>query len=83
MRVEPSIIGDRYPGTPEHITKYCFWIRAIEDGDSWKPEPTLCSYWNCADEECERDKDAYADNVAKTFKKTGQTIQEPLEFTRH
>ena len=38
---------DRYPGTPEHITKYCFWIRAIEDGGGWKPEPALCSHWNC------------------------------------
>jgi hypothetical protein len=34
---------DRYPGTPEHITKYCFWIRAIQDVGGWKPEPALCS----------------------------------------
>ena len=74
---------DRYPGTPEHITKYCFWIRAIEDGGGWKPEPALCSHWNCADEECERDKDAYTAEVAERFKRSGQTIEEPLEFTRH
>jgi hypothetical protein len=71
---------DRYPGTPEHITKYCFWIRAIEDGGGWKPEPALCSHWNCADEECKRDEDAYADEVAETFKNAGQTPEPPAEF---
>jgi hypothetical protein len=74
---------DRYPGTPEHITKYCFWIRAIEDAGGWKPEPALCSHWNCADEECERDKDAYTAEVAERFKWAGQTIEEPFEFRRH
>jgi hypothetical protein len=71
---------DRYPGTPEHITKYCFWIRAIEDGSGWRPEPALCSHWNCADEECKRDEDAYADEVAETFKNAGQTPEPPAEF---
>ena len=71
---------DRYPGTPEHITKYCFWIRAIEDGSGWRPEPALCSHWNCADAECKRDEDAYADEVAETFKKAGQTPEPPAEF---
>jgi hypothetical protein len=73
---------DAYPGHAEHVTKYCFWIRAAEAGNGWEPEPSLCSHWNCADEECDRGKEAYEAEVAADFKESGQTREPPFEFTR-
>lgn len=72
--------GDVFPGSPGHITKYCFWIQAVENKNVHEPRVVLCSYWNCADDECERDKEAYDAEVARNFAKTGQTLQPLREF---
>ena len=72
---------DTFPGSAEHVTKYCFWIRAIEDGGTYKPLPVLCSNWNCADEECERDEESYKREIAEAFAKTGEPVQDPLEYS--
>jgi hypothetical protein len=41
-----------------HVTKYCYEVIGLVGADE-TPSIAACSHWNCADEECERDKKAY------------------------
>lgn len=57
---------DIFPGTPEHITKYCFVVSGLSDpalGES-KPDIGRCLHWNCADNECDADRREF-DDAAK------------------
>jgi len=71
---------DIFPASPEHVTKYCFWIQAEDNKGTYEPRPVLCSHWNCADDECERDKEAYEAELAQDFAETGQTPRPPVEW---
>lgn len=57
---------DTFPGTPARVTKYCYilGLTLVADG-SLKPHAGLCAHWNCADDECKADRNAYDDEVAK------------------
>ncbi len=66
--------NDTFPGTEEHVTKYCFWIQARADGDAFKPVPVLCEHWNCADNECEVDEGSYKEDVQRAFKRVGSPV---------
>lgn len=70
--------NDTFPGTQEHITKYCFWIQARADGDAFKATPVLCSHWNCADDECEADERNYKEDVQRAFGNVGKPV--PSDF---
>jgi hypothetical protein len=58
---------DRFQKTKEHITKYCFRITAKGDGgaDTTTISYDPCQFWNCLDEECEADKEAYAEEAQR------------------
>ena len=55
---------DVFAGTINHITKYCFAVSGMTDGDAG-PEPSYgrCVHWNCSDAECKADADEYAKEV--------------------
>jgi hypothetical protein len=58
------IYNDVFPKTKNHITKYCFKITGI----GGKEGPLLidpCVHWNCADDECQSDKERYEAEAAK------------------
>jgi hypothetical protein len=58
---------DRFEKTKEHITEYCFRIAANGDGgaDTTTVNYDPCQFWNCLDEECEADKEAYAEEAQR------------------
>lgn len=50
--------NDIFPNTEEHVTKFCYWIRADLSGVDQKsvgePYATQCGgHTNCADHECD------------------------------
>jgi hypothetical protein len=59
---------DSFEGTKPHITKYCFAINNFQVTPAGLtsgilPFYTICKHWNCADEECDKDKIAYDEDV--------------------
>lgn len=45
-----------------HLTKFCFNLGGIakdNKGDNMPAIPTRCSHWNCIDDQCKADKEAY------------------------
>lgn len=66
---------DLFPGTPEHVTRYCYDIftKAADDG-GLSPSYGLCPHWNCADDECIEDRKEYDDEVRKEFLKLHKPI---------
>jgi hypothetical protein len=50
---------DTFPKTPSHKTKYCFVVSGIPSVGEQKPHFGLCTHWNCTDDECDADKNAY------------------------
>ena len=70
---------DIFDSTNEHSTKFCYDIRSEEDvSGNLRPTYDLCSYWNCADDECKEDKKQYRAYVARAFKSTGKPV--PSDF---
>jgi hypothetical protein len=66
---------DRFPNTPEHITKFCYIARPAYPGEAkidWPTQPIImsCRHWNCADEECADDKNRYESELAQRKAKT-------------
>jgi hypothetical protein len=56
---------DVFKDSPEHITKSCFRVGAtIEADDTIKPSYGLCTHWNCADSECDDDREEYEEEMA-------------------
>lgn len=57
--------NDTFPHTKQHITKFCYdtaagmYITKSTSGDVRTPMIKLCSHWNCADDECDKDKELY------------------------
>ncbi|MCE9650243.1 MAG: hypothetical protein K8R18_11540 [Parvibaculum sp.] len=51
---------DIFPGTPEHITKFCYKV-VLAPNEHGVSVPTyrLCRHWNCADDECAQDREDY------------------------
>jgi hypothetical protein len=49
---------DIFPGSPPHETKFCYQLIAVTPVNGGiRPEYRLCQHWNCADDECVRDRD--------------------------
>ena len=52
----------------EHITKFCYSVSGdFSIGGEFSPVQNFCPHWNCADEECESDKDRNTKDVAKVI----------------
>ena len=52
--------NDIFPGSPRHITKFCYLIRATTNSEgNPAPEWYPCRHWNCMDDECKEDKKRY------------------------
>jgi hypothetical protein len=60
--------NDIFVNSESHVTKYCFGI-SLTDLTEMKPGYGLCEHWNCADDECKVDRDAYDVGMAKTARK--------------
>jgi hypothetical protein len=58
--------NDIFPNSPLHITKYCYVIGILtsEKGELF-PQPAFCDHWNCADDECKDDRNAWDKEVAE------------------
>ena len=41
-----------------HVTKFCYEVFGLVAADQ-TPSVAACSHWNCADDECKEDKEAY------------------------
>lgn len=50
---------DNFTFSREHVTKFCYAIGAVTRGNSSVPTYSQCVYWNCADGDCDRDKQRY------------------------
>ncbi len=57
---------DVFPGTPLHVTKYCFSLNGVTGGnDRPTPIPLVCRHWNCADDECKADRESFEAEIAE------------------
>jgi hypothetical protein len=57
---------DIFPQTQPHITKYCYQIEGTKSvTGEIRPVPSFCEHWNCADDECDRDRREYEEELAK------------------
>ena len=47
--------SDRFPNTPEHVTKFCYRVQSYQKIDGGVSDPTVTQFQghtNCVDEEC-------------------------------
>lgn len=65
---------DAFPGTTEHLTKFCYVIGASMKGDQVTPHFNLCKHWNCTDADCEADRREWEAAVRNAFAKAGKQI---------
>ena len=62
--------NDIFPHTREHVTKYFCSIDANNFSfGKIKPAYGLCKHWNCADDECPKDKEDYEAELQKATAK--------------
>ena len=61
--------NDVFRDSPLHVTKFCYQI-SLSTSDKGEMLSTygLCKHWNCADEECKTDREAYDAEVAEAGK---------------
>jgi hypothetical protein len=50
---------DNFTLSSDHVTKFCYVIGAVARENSSTPTYSQCTYWNCADKDCDRDKERY------------------------
>jgi hypothetical protein len=55
---------DRFSGSKEHISKFCFAVGA-NISDASQPASTPCLFWNCIDDDCEADKADYEEALRR------------------
>jgi hypothetical protein len=56
---------DIFPDSTDHVTKYCYVLGfELNTDGSLKPRAALCAHWNCADDECKIDRNAYEKEMA-------------------
>lgn len=60
------VYSDIFPHSKRHITKYCY-TATTEGVDG------VCGHWNCADDECKADAEAYNKAVTAAFEKVGRS----------
>jgi hypothetical protein len=75
--------NDVFEGIQQHITKFCFVIRASRQSKDALANPYnagLCPYWNCADEECKTDAEDFNAKVAGVLKNSPPaTVSQPAK----
>jgi hypothetical protein len=73
--------NDIFAHSEPHVTKYCYTIGAArnEKGDI-EPRTGLCDHWNCADDECRTDRDAWIAQLTAAFAKAGKKVPQELLF---
>jgi hypothetical protein len=71
--------NDIFPGSDPHVTKYCFEIGTIRDAmGEIEPTSGLCPHWNCADDECRTDRNAWVIEMTDSFARAGEQVPEEL-----
>jgi hypothetical protein len=60
------LYNDVFPDSKRHITKYCYLIDPDTDFLD------LCGYWNCADDDCKVDAEAYNKALDTAFRRAGK-----------
>jgi hypothetical protein len=50
---------DLFKESTEHITKFCFAVLPYLEGNQLKSGVQRCLYWNCADDECKKDRSRF------------------------
>ncbi|HXY58865.1 MAG TPA: hypothetical protein VEH76_09810 [Methylocystis sp.] len=66
------IYNDIFPRSQRHITKFCYFIYP----DTGKTDE--CGFWNCTDNECIRDSEAYNDALRASYKTAGKDIPKAM-----
>jgi hypothetical protein len=70
--------NDIFPGSQPHITKFCYQINAYRsDKNEIVPWYGMCSHWNCADDECKSDREAYDREIAAADKAKASPQPQP------
>lgn len=58
--------NDIFPETAKHVTKFCYQIGAnLSDKGEIVSSFGFCAHWNCADDECADDRQAWQADVAR------------------
>ncbi len=70
---------DVFPGTDEHVSKFCFRLMAISKDGELFPDFFRCKHHNCADEECQRDERAYQKEIC-AYEKTLPPSARPMSL---
>jgi hypothetical protein len=70
---------DVFDDTPEHITEFCYRVivRTLPD-DTQRPVPLLCDSFNCADDECPKQRREYEATVRAAYERAGKPV--PPDF---
>ena len=72
---------DAFKGTIEHVTKFCFVIkasRASKDAQAVPYNGGLCPHWNCADEECDSDRADFYRELRAAYEGEKKTVPPAL-----
>ena len=70
---------DIFAHSEAHVTKYCYSIGAARNQkDEMEPSIGLCGHWNCADDECKTDRDAWVAEVRDAFSKAGMKVPKEI-----
>ncbi len=70
---------DVFDDTPEHFTEFCYrvFVKQLIDG-TLQPATMQCNSFNCADEECPRQRSEYLDRVTQAYRRAGKEV--PPDF---
>jgi hypothetical protein len=54
----------------QHVTQFCYVLKGETNKGIFTPRTALCGYWNCADDECESEKNRFEKDVkaARTYR---------------
>jgi hypothetical protein len=59
---------DQFAESEEHISKFCFVVQASVEQGMARPGYDPCVFWNCTDEDCKTDREAYYAEVARLLR---------------
>ena len=72
--------NDVFPESILHVTKFCYQLTAgYSDKKEITPGYSFCTHWNCADDECKTDREAYNAEIANSALAPKQAAPAPFQ----